>query len=114
VESLITDEAPADETYAGRQHFPVTPEEAVDFLTVIAPQQGWEVIDTGDEYDTHGQRGKFFRIETEKLLNGKKTISGVFYEEATGTYVRVSENNGLPEPLVEPLIAEIKKQRSDK
>lgn len=111
VQGIVTGEAPADETYAGRQHFPVSPGEAVDFLSDVAPRHGWKVVSTGDEYDVHGQRGKFFRIETDQLFGGKKTISGVFYSEKTGTYVRVSENNGLPEALVEPLIAEIKEKK---
>lgn len=114
VQGIVTGETPADETYAGRQHFPVTPQEAVDFLVVVAPRQGWEVVSTGDEYDVHGQRGKFFRIETDQRFGGKKTISGIFYAERTGAYVRVSENNGLPEALVEPLIAEIKEQKGYK
>jgi len=114
VQGIVTGEEPTDETYAGRQHFPVTPEEAVDFLSEVALQHGWEVVSSGDEYDVHGQRGKFFRVETDNLLGGKKTISGVFYAERTGTYTRVSENNGLPEALVEPLIAAIKAKKGYK
>jgi hypothetical protein len=114
VQGIVTGEEPTDETYAGRQHLPVTPQEAVDFLSAVAPQHGWEVVGRGDEYDVHGQRGKFFRIETDQLSDGKKTISGVFYAERTGTFVRVSENNGLPEALVEPLIAEIREKKGYK
>jgi len=111
VQGIVTgEEEPTDETYAGRQHFPVTPQEAVDSLIEVAPQHGWEVVSTGDEYGVYGQRGKFFRVETDTQSSGKKTVSGVFYAERTGAYVRVSENNGLPEALVEPLIAEIKKR----
>src|SRR5262245_65478232 len=69
LQGIVTGEEPTDETYAGRQHFPVTPQEAVDFLSAVAPQQGWEVVSTGDEYDVYGQRGKFFRIETNKLID---------------------------------------------
>ncbi|MGE0682112.1 MAG: hypothetical protein AB7P69_14595 [Candidatus Binatia bacterium] len=111
VQGIVTGEAPADETYAGRQHFPVTPGEAVDCLLDVAPRHGWKVVSTGDEYDVYGQRGKFFRIETDQLLGGKKTVSGIFYAEKTGAYVRVSENNGLPETLVEPLIAEVREKK---
>ena len=111
VRGILTGEEPTDETYAGRQHFPVTPQEAVDFLVEVAPRHGWEVVSTGDEYDAYRKRGKFFRLETDKPMPGKKIISGVFYEEKTGAYVRISENNGLPEVLVEPLVAEIKEQR---
>jgi hypothetical protein len=114
VQEIVTGEAPTDETYAGRQHFPVTPQEAIDFLLAVAPRHGWEVMSTGDEYDVYDQRGKFFRLETNQLLGGKKAISGVFYAEKTGAYVRVSENSGLPEALVEPLIAEIKEKKGYK
>ena len=63
VESLVTGETPTDETYAGRQHFPVTPEEAVECLITVAPQQGWEVVSSGYEYRTHGASGTFFRLK---------------------------------------------------
>jgi hypothetical protein len=109
VQELVANE-PRDETYAGRQHFPVTPQEAVDFLAEIAPRHGWEVVSTGDEYDGRSQRGKFFRLEPNRAGGGRKAMSGVFYAEPKGTYVRVSEDNGLPELLVAPLIAEIKEK----
>ncbi len=107
VQSLISGEEVADETYGGRQHFPVSPQKAVDALSVVAPQQGWEVVSTEDEYDSHGQHGKFFRMES-KDTDGKKSMNGVFYEEPKGSYVRISENNGLPEALVDALVAELK------
>jgi hypothetical protein len=111
VAALVTGEAPTDRTYAGRQHLPVTPEEALECLSDVAPQQGWAVVSTGEEYDTRGQRGTFFRLATTALSGGKQTVSGVFYAEPSGSYVRISEQNGLPETLVEPLIAEIKKKK---
>ena len=110
----MTGKTPTDATYAGRQHFPVTPHEAVACLITIAPREGWEVISTGEEYSTHGVEGAFFRVEPLKPSGDKKTLSGVFYAEPSGSYVHVSEQNGLPEPLVEPLIAEIKKKRRDR
>jgi hypothetical protein len=55
----------------------------------------------------------FFRLEPDKPSGEKRELSGVFYTEPTGSYVRVSEQNGLPESLVEPLIAEIKKKKRD-
>jgi len=58
-------------------------------------------------------QGKFFRLEAATPLGEKRVLSGVFYNEPTGSYVRVSEQNGLPESLVEPLIAEIKKKKRD-
>ena len=106
--SLITGESQEETDYGGRQHFPVSPQAAVDSLIVVAPQQGWEVVSTGDEYDAHGQHGKFFHIKPSKLGDDKKNISGVFYEEWKGSYVRISENNGLPEALVDALVAQIK------
>jgi hypothetical protein len=114
VNSLIAGEAPADETYAGRQHFPVTPSEAVECLIEVAPQQGWDVVSTGDEQATYGERGKFFRLEPTKSSGGRQPVSGIFYAEPSGSYVRISEQNGLPETLVEPLIAEIKRKRGSR
>ena len=113
VATLVTGEAPpdADPTYAGHQHLPVSPDEALAFLRNVAPQQGWTVVSTGEEYDTHGQRGRFFRLAPPKRSSEPQTVSGVFYAEPSGCYVRVSEHNGLPEPLVEPLITEIKQQK---
>jgi hypothetical protein len=115
VESLITGEAPADETYAGRQHFPVTPEEALACLITVAPQHGWEVVGSGHEYGMRGVPGTFFRL-TPSTPSGEQppTVSGVFYAEPSGSYVRVSLNNGLPEPLVEPLIAEMKRKVAER
>ena len=63
VEALVTGEPPSDPTYAGRQHFPVTPREAVEGLIDIAPHEGWQVISTGEEYSIHGIQGMFFRLE---------------------------------------------------
>jgi hypothetical protein len=114
VTELVTGEAPTDPTYAGRQHFPVSPEQALEALRDIAPQQGWEVVSTGGEYDTQGQRGTFFRLATTSSDGEQQTVSGVFYAEPSGSYVRISQQNGLPEVLVEPLIAEIKKQRGNR
>lgn len=94
-----------------RQHLPVSPEEAIAFLREIAPPNGWEVVATGDEFDIHGPRGKFFRLETTRMIGGKKTVSGVFYSKPGGCYVTISEKVGLPEALVEPLIAAIKAER---
>ena len=109
----MTGDPPTDETYAGRQHFPVTPNETLACLITVAPHEGWEVVSTGEEYSTRGARGVFFRLEPLKPSDDKKALSGVFYAEPSGSFVRVSEQNGLPESLVEPLIAEIKKTKRD-
>ena len=111
VEAIVTGEPPTDPTYAGRQHFPVTPREAVQYLIDIAPHEGWQVISTGEEYSTQGIQGIFFRLELVKPTTEKRALSGIFYAEPSGSYVRVSEQNGLPESLVEPLIAAIKKNK---
>jgi len=114
VEAIVTGESPTDPTYAGRQHFPVTPTEAVECLIEIAPQEGWKVVSTGEEYSTHGIQGTFFRLEPVVPLDNQHALSGVFYVEPSGSYVHVSEQNGLPESLVEPLIAAIKKKKHDR
>src|SRR5262245_50689489 len=57
VEAIVTGETPPETTYAGRQHFPVTPREAVECLAEVAPHEGWEVVSTGAEYSTHGAEG---------------------------------------------------------
>jgi hypothetical protein len=113
MESIVTGETRSDPTYAGRQHFPVTPREAVECLIDIALHEGWQVVSTGEEYSTQGIQGMFFRLEPTVPLGEKRVVSGVFYTEPTGSYVRVSEQSGLPESLVEPLIAEIKKKKRD-
>lgn len=100
-----------NESSGNRQHFPVTPEEAVTFLREVAPQHGWEVVSTGDEFDIHGPRGKFFRLEAERTIGSKKRVSGVFYSEASGSYVTISDKTGLPEALVGPLVAAIKERQ---
>ncbi len=113
VESLVTRETPSDPTYAGRQHFPVPPREAVECLSAIAPHEGWRVVSTGEEYSTQGIQGMFFRLEPDTPRGEKRVVSGVFSTEPTGSSVRVSEQNGLPESLVAPLIAEIKKKKRE-
>jgi hypothetical protein len=114
VESMVTGEGPTDPTYAGRQHFPVSPGEAVECLAEVARQQGWEVVSTGEEHDTQGERGQFFRIKPAASNGGKQAVTGIFYAEPSGSYVRISEQNGLPATLIEPLIAEIKKKLGDR
>jgi hypothetical protein len=100
-----------EKSVGGQQHLPVSPEEAVTVLLEVAPQNGWEVVSTGDEFDINGPRGKYFRLEAERTIGGKKSVSGVFFSEATGSYVTISDKTGLPEALVEPLIAAIKARR---
>src|SRR5438874_2173723 len=68
-------------------HIKITPEEAITVLQEVAPQNGWHVASTGDQFDLQGSRGKYFRLETEKFLGGKKDMSGVFFSEPSGSYV---------------------------
>jgi hypothetical protein len=86
----------------------------VECLIEVAPQQGWAVISTGEEHGTRGERGKFFRLETAARGGSGQTVTGIIYAEPSGSYVRISEQNGLPTTLVEPLIAAIKKKMGDR
>ena len=89
-------------------HFKVTPEEAVTILREVAPQNGWQVASTGDQFDLQGLRGKYFRLETEKFLGGRKSVSGVFFSEPAGSYVIVGKGDtGLPEALTAPFMAAV-------
>jgi hypothetical protein len=112
VKSVVTGK-PKEELPDDRQHLPVSPEEAVTILSEVAPQHGWTVVSTGDQFDMHGPRGKFFVLEAERFIGGAKSVSGVFYREPSGAYVLINESNGLPEALVEPLITAIKAQKAD-
>ena len=84
----------------------VSPEEALDALTEIAPEHGWKINSVGEQYDLTGARGKYFRIETQKLIGGRLETSGVFFSDPKGTYVLIGEREmGLPEDLIDPLKA---------
>jgi hypothetical protein len=94
-----------------RLHFKITPEEALAILVELAPQNGWEVVSTGDQYDLQGPRGKYFRLETTRFIGGRSSMSGVFFSEPTGTYVIVGKRDaGLPQDLAAPLIAAIEER----
>jgi len=89
-------------------HFKITPEEAIAILREVAPQNGWQVASTGDQFDLQGLRGKYFRVETEKFLGGWKSVSGVFFSEPAGSYVIVGKSDtGLPEALTAPFMAAV-------
>jgi hypothetical protein len=113
VASLVTGETPSDPTFAGRQHFPVPPREAVECLSAIAPHEGWRVVSTGEEYSTQGIQGMFFRLEPDTPRGETRVVSGALSTEPTGASVHVSEQNGLPESVVAPLLAESKKQQRE-
>ena len=89
-------------------HIKITPEEAIAVLQEVAPQNGWQVASTGDQFDLQGSRGKYFRLETEKFLGGKKDMSGVFFSEPSGSYVLVGKHDsGLPQELTGPFLAAV-------
>jgi hypothetical protein len=89
-------------------HLKITPEEAVAILSEVAPQNGWQVASTGDQFDLQGLRGKYFRVETEKFLGGWKSMSGVFFSEASGSYVMVGKHDtGLPQELTGPFLTAV-------
>lgn len=89
-------------------HFKITPEEAIAILREVAPQNGWQVASTGDQFDLQGLRGKYFRVETEKFLGGWKSVSGVFFSEPEGAYVVVGKSDtGLPQELSGPFMAAV-------
>ncbi len=99
------EEDAGDET-SKKLYLTVSPEEALDALTEIAPEHGWEVKSVGEQYDLTGARGKYFRIETQKLIGGALETSGVFFSDPKGTYVLIGEREmGLPEDLIDPLRA---------
>ena len=89
-------------------HFKVTPEEAIAILREVASQNGWQLASTGDQFDLRGLRGKYFRVETEKFLGGRKSMSGVFFSEPDGAYVVVGKNDtGLPQELSGPFMVAV-------
>ena len=97
-----------------RLHLSVPPEEAVAILREVAPQNGWQVVSTGDQFDMQGPRGKYFRLETDRFIGGRKSVSGVFFSEPSGTYVIVGkQDTGLPEALAAPLTAAVEARRRE-
>ena len=97
-----------------RLHLSVPPEEAVAILREVAPQNGWQVVSTGDQFDLQGLRGKYFRLETDRFIGGRKSVSGVFFSEPSGTYVIVGkQDTGLPEALAAPLTAAVEARRRE-
>lgn len=97
---------------AGQKLFlKISPEEAIDVLQDVAPENGWEVKAVGEQYDLTGPRGKYFRLETNKLIGGKSEMSGVFFSDPRGSYVLIGKREmGLPESLVEPVKAAVRAQ----
>lgn len=101
-------DSPARAAAGEKLHFKITPEEAIAILREVAPQNGWQVASTGDQFDLQGLRGKYFRVETEKFLGGWKSMSGVFFSEPDGAYVVVGKSDtGLPQELSGPFMAAV-------
>jgi hypothetical protein len=102
-----------DDTSSGQAageklHFQVTPEEAVEILREVASQNKWELVGTGDQFDMHGPRGRFFRLENDRFLGGVKSVGGAFFAESTGCYTVVEKSGaGLPAELVAPFTAAV-------
>lgn len=97
-----------------RLYLQVSPEEALDILTALAPGHGWEVKSVGNQYDLTGPRGKYFRLETRRLIGGASEMSGVFFSDPKGSYVLVGKREmGLPEDLVAPLKSAIQERSGD-
>jgi hypothetical protein len=87
-------------------HLKVPPEQALKILDDVAAQNGWSIVSVGDQYDMQGLRGKYYRMETSRFIGGRKTMSGVFFNEPTGCFTVVGKNDsGLPTELVEPFLA---------
>src|SRR5262249_42978470 len=101
-------ESPPGAAAGEKLHLKVTPEEAIAILQEVALQNGWQVASMGDQFDLQGPRGKYFRVETEKFLGGWKSMSGVFFSEASGSSVLVGKHDtGLPQELTGPFLTAV-------
>lgn len=106
-----SDSEDEDAEVGQRLYLEVSPEEALDILTALAPEHGWEVKSVGNQYDLTGPRGKYFRLETRRLIGGASEMSGVFFGDPKGSYVLVGKREmGLPEDLVAPLKSAIQER----
>ena len=102
------------ESAGQKLYLKVTPEEAIEILQEVAPEHGWEVKAVGEQYDLTGPRGKYFRVEADKLIGGKSEMSGVFFSDPKGAYVLIGKREmGLPEALVEPVKAEVRQRAGE-
>lgn len=98
---------------AGEQlNLSVVPEEAIAILRDVVQQHGWKLIRTGDQFDLQGSRGKYFWLQADKFVGGKQYVSGVFFNDPAGSYVMIGDkDSGLPEALVQPLLAAVEAKR---
>ena len=90
----------------------MSPEEAVRVLDEVAAENGWFLVSVGDQHDMQGRRGKYFRLETDRFIGGRKQMAGGFFSDAAGSYVLVGKyDTGLPQELVPAFVAAVQ-QRS--
>ena len=89
----------------------VSPDEAVRILDEVAAQNGWYMVSVGDQRDMQGQRGKYFRLETDRFIGGRQQVAGVFFSDPAGSYVMIGKHDtGLPEELVPAFVAAVQQQ----
>ena len=89
----------------------IPPEEAIKVLDEVAAQNGWHLVSVGDQHDMQGRRGKYFRLETDRFIGGRKQMAGVFFSDAAGSYVIVGKyDSGLPQELVPAFLAAVRQQ----
>ena len=89
----------------------IPPEEAIKVLDEVAAQNGWHLVSVGDQHDMQGRRGKYFRLETDRFIGGRKQMAGVFFSDAAGSYVIIGKyDTGLPQELVPAFLAAVQQQ----
>ena len=91
----------------------IPPDEAVRVLDDVAAENGWYLVSVGDQHDMQGRRGKYFRLETDRFIGGRKQMAGVFFSDAAGSYVLVGKyDTGLPQELVPAFMAAVQQRSS--
>jgi hypothetical protein len=91
----------------------VSPDEAIRILDEVAAQNGWYMVSVGDQHDMQGQRGKYFRLETDRFIGGRKQMAGVFFSDPAGSYVMIGKSDtGLPEELAPAFVAAVQQHSS--
>ena len=89
----------------------VSPDEAVRILDEVAAQNGWSMISVGDQHDMQGQRGKYFRLQTNRFIGGPQEMTGVFFSDPAGSYVMIGKSGtGLPEELAPAFVTAVQQQ----
>lgn len=89
----------------------ISPDEAVRILDDVAEANGWYLVSVGDQHDMQGGRGKYFRLETDRFIGGRKEMAGVFFNDTNGSYVVVGKHDsGLPQELVPAFMAAVQQK----